>query len=150
MFDSIEKIIKSFDVNEVEYVIIGGYAIILNGFLRATEDIDILLKMTPDNLKKFQKALREVYDDTEIDEINFEELSKYSVIRYGTRDNFYIDIISKIGKEFSYDNIEIMEKKVEDIVYRFASPKSLYQMKKSTYREKDKLDIVFLKNLMDR
>ncbi|HET53996.1 MAG TPA: hypothetical protein ENN33_02125 [Ignavibacteria bacterium] len=150
MFDSIEKIIKSFDVNEVEYVIIGGYAIILNGFLRATEDIDILLKMTPDNLKKFQKALREVYDDTEIDEINFEELSKYSVIRYGTRDNFYIDIISKIGKEFSYDNIEIMEKKVEDIVYRFASPKSLYQMKKLTYREKDKLDIVFLKNLMDR
>lgn len=150
MFDSIEKIIKSLDVNEVEYVIIGGYAIILNGFLRATEDIDILLKMTPDNLKKFQKALREVYDDNEIDEINFNELSKYSVIRYGTRDNFYIDIISKIGTEFSYDNIEIMEKKVEDIVYRFASPKSLYHMKKSTYREKDKLDIVFLKNLMDR
>lgn len=149
MFDSIEKIIKSLYVNEVEYVIIGGYAIILHGFLRATEDIDILLKLSPENLERFQKALREVYDDNEIDEINFEELSKYSVIRYGTRDNFYIDVISKIGTEFSYDNIEIIEKKVEDIVYRFASSESLYKMKKSTYREKDKLDILFLKNLMN-
>jgi len=139
------KIIESFNKHKVNYVIIGGYAVILHGFLRATEDIDIVLSMTQENVSNFQNALTSVYEDPEIKEISFLELQKYPVIRYGTPDNFYLDIISKIGELFSFENIEIVTKKINNTKIKFASVKSLYAMKKNTYREKDKIDVLFLK-----
>ena len=145
MLDKVSKIISSLNAHEVEYVIIGGYAVILHGFLRATEDIDIVLKMTDENVSKFQNALLDIYDDTDIHEINYSELSIYSVIRYGTPDNFYIDVISRIGNSFSYENIDKENKMIGEIEFFTASAESLYLMKKNTMREKDKLDLLFLK-----
>lgn len=146
MLEKIPKVIDSLNKHQVEYVIIGGYAIIMHGFLRATEDIDIVLRMNEKNILNFQKALRVHYDDKSIDEINFDELSRYSVIRYGTPDNYYIDIISRIGEAFDYNNIERDCKTIDGIKYSIASVESLLQMKKNTFREKDQLDIHFLNN----
>lgn len=145
MLEKVPKIIESLNRNEVQYVIIGGYAVILHGYLRATEDLDLVLLMTEENINKFQKALKEMYDDKDIDEINYNELSEYSVIRYGTPDNFYIDIISRIGERFDYNNISIKEQVIDDITFKLATAESLYEMKKNTFREKDKIDIRFLK-----
>ena len=149
MLEKTLKVIESLNNHNVEYIIIGGYAIILHGFLRATEDIDIIVKMTEGNIKKLQTALNDVYNDKELNEISYEELKKYPVIRYGTADNFYIDIISRIGDAFSYDNIEIINKEIDSIQIKFASAASLYEMKQNTYREKDKLDLLFLKEKLE-
>lgn len=145
MLDKVPDIIKSLNCNNVKYVIIGGYAIILHGYLRATEDLDLVLLMTKENIGKFQKALKEVYSDKDIDEINYGELSNYSVIRYGTPDNFYIDIISRIGERFDYNNISIKELVIDDITFKLATAESLFEMKKNTFREIDKMDVLFLK-----
>ncbi len=144
MLDKVLNIIESFNKHEVDYVIIGGYAVIMHGFLRATEDIDIMLLMSNENITRFQKALYDVYAEKEIDELSFDELEKYPVIRYGTPDNFYIDIISGLGTKFSYEDIEIEKKVVDKVEVKFASVKSLIEMKKNTYREKDKIDLLFL------
>ena len=150
MLDKIPVLINTLNKYNVDYIIIGGYAIILHGYLRATEDIDIILKMTELNVQNFQKALSEVYDDNDIKEINFSELSNYSVIRYGTPDNYYIDVISKIGESFNYDNITKIDKSIDGIDFPTASVESLYEMKKNTFREKDKLDIIFLKEKLQK
>ncbi|MEW6195128.1 MAG: nucleotidyltransferase [Bacteroidota bacterium] len=144
MLDKVLKVIDSFNKHDVQYVIIGGYAVILHGFLRATDDIDILLEMSLANISNFQKALLNVYNDPEIDEISFKELQTYSVIRYGTPDNFYIDVISRIGEMFSYQNIDKVSKVIDGVEIKFASAEALFMLKKNTYREKDKLDILFL------
>ena len=148
MLDKVLKIVKSLNDLSVNYVIIGGYAIIIHGYLRATEDLDVMIEMTDENVKKFQQSIKAIYKDKEIQEINFTELGKYPVIRYGTPDNFYIDVISGLGTEFSYNDIEIVKREIEGIMISFASIKSLYEMKKNTYREKDKLDLVFIKSKM--
>lgn len=145
MLEKVPNIIKSLNRNNVKYVIIGGYAIILHGYLRATEDLDLLVLMTEENINNFQKALKEIYYDKDIDEINYGELSKYSVIRYGTPDNFYIDVISRIGKRFDYNNISIKELVIDDIIFKLATAESLLEMKKDTSREIDKMDVLFLK-----
>jgi len=145
LLDKALKIIDSLNEHNVEYVIIGGYAVILHGFLRATEDIDIILSMTKKNVSNFQNALLSIYNDPEIKEMSFHDLKKYPVIRYGTPDNFYLDVISKIGEHFSYDTIEIETKLVNNTKVKFASAKSLLDMKKDTYRDKDKIDVLFLK-----
>lgn len=145
MLEKVPNIIKSLNRNNVKYVIIGGYAIILHGYLRATEDLDLVLLMTEENINNFQTALKEVYDDKDIDEINFTELLNYSVIRYGTPDNFYIDVISRIGERFDYNNISIKELVIDDIIFKLATAESLFEMKKNTFREIDKMDVLFLK-----
>jgi len=145
MLDKVYKIIATLNKNHVQYIIIDGYAIVLHGFLRATEDLDLLLEMTSENVKLFQSSLKEIYHDDEIEEINFNELKKYAVIRYGTPDNFYLDVISNIGELFSFNNIKKTTKNINGIEFVFASPESLYEMKKNSFIEKDKLDLLFLK-----
>ena len=43
---------------EVEYLVVGGYAVIAHGYPRATGDIDIWVRPTPENAEKVMLALR--------------------------------------------------------------------------------------------
>ena len=95
----------SFEKYEVEYVLIGGLAINLHGFARNTEDIDLFINATENNIERVQKSLMEVFNDNEIFEITLDELNKYAVIRYGSNEGFYIDLISKIGTEFKFEDL---------------------------------------------
>lgn len=141
---------KSFERNDVEYIIIGGIAINLHGFARNTQDIDIFINPDKENIQKLKNALKEVFDDPEIDEITFEELQKYSVIRYGTEYGFYIDIISAIGEKFKFSDLEFEKRVIEGTEIKFAGLKSLYKMKEKTYREIDQLDLKFIKSKLGK
>ena len=138
----------SFDKNEVEYVLIGGLAINLLGFARNTEDIDLFIKPTEDNIHRLQNALMEVFNDNEIREITLNELNKYSVIRYGTDKGFYIDLISKIGTKFKFEDLNFEIKTIEGTNIKVADVETLYKLKEKTYREIDQLDLKFLKSKM--
>ena len=105
-FTEFIKVLKAFDKHKVEYILIGGVAVILQGMERLTRDIDIFVRMFPKNIEKLRKALYCVYEDISIKEITLEELQNYPVIRYGTPNGFYIDIITKIGNAFSYEDLE--------------------------------------------
>jgi hypothetical protein len=43
--------------NNVEYVIVGGYAMAYHGYPRFTKDIDIFYRNTPENIIKIRTAL---------------------------------------------------------------------------------------------
>ena len=51
------KLLRRFQEEGVEYVLIGGQAVRLNGFVRATEDVDVLLKTGQTNGEKIIRAL---------------------------------------------------------------------------------------------
>jgi hypothetical protein len=55
----LQDVFKSFQRNEVRYVIIGGIASVLYGVPRATFDLDILIEATPNNAKRLLAALTE-------------------------------------------------------------------------------------------
>lgn len=150
LVDRFFKLIDQLNKDGVEYIVIGGFAVILFGLPRTTEDIDLFLKDDEENIKKFRDALRSLYDDNDINEITRQELIKYPVIRFGTPDNFYIDIITRIGTEFNYDNIDFTIKVVEGHKIRLATAESLYRMKRNTLREIDNLDLRFLKEIMTK
>ena len=61
---------------------------------------------------------------------------------------FYIDIISRIGEKFSFNDLQYEEKIIEGIRIKVADIKTLYKLKENTYREIDQLDIKFLKSKM--
>ena len=57
MLNQLKGVFKSFQENDVKYLVMGGIAAILYGVPRATFDLDILIKATPDNTRRLLKAL---------------------------------------------------------------------------------------------
>jgi hypothetical protein len=57
--DDIERIVASLNKNGVDFMIIGGYAVIFHGFVRNTKDLDILIRRSPDNAARAVTALEE-------------------------------------------------------------------------------------------
>ena len=55
--DPLLKLLDRFQHEGVKYILVGGHAVRLNGFLRSTEDIDILLPASVENGRRVIKAL---------------------------------------------------------------------------------------------
>jgi len=54
MFD----LIKMLTVAKVEFVLVGGLAVALHGYQRVTMDVDVVLAMDEDNLRRFLSAAK--------------------------------------------------------------------------------------------
>ena len=52
-----EELLQLLSSNSVKFIVVGGVACALNGFVRATEDIDILVEPSEENIKKMLDTL---------------------------------------------------------------------------------------------
>jgi hypothetical protein len=48
------RFLSSLNSNGVEYLVVGGYAVIHHGHVRTTGDIDIWIARTPENAKRVE------------------------------------------------------------------------------------------------
>ena len=140
------SVLDALQKEHVEYVLIGGFAIVLHGSNRFTEVLDIFVKTTVENIDRLRKALHIVFNDDNINEITTPEINSYAVIRYGTTDNFSIDIIGNLGEAFSYEDILYKKIEFEGKTIRLATVESLYKLKEKTFRAIDQSDLIFLAN----
>lgn len=144
------RICDTFNKYEVKYVVIGGFAIIIHGLPRTTEDIDLFVENSVENIEKLKSALKSLYNDPSIDEITSGDLQEYAVIRYGTPDEFYIDIMTRLGEEVSFkevwDNLERFE--IDNVEIPVCGLETLIKMKK-TVRDRDLRDLKFLMKKAD-
>ena len=140
--------IDKFDKHEVDYILIGGVAIILHGMERLTRDVDIFVKMDAENIDALRKALHSIFDDPSIEEITLEELNKYPVIRYGTPNGFCIDIMARLGEAISFEDLEYETIDYQGTKIRIGTPETLYEPKRNTVRDRDKIDAIFLEELI--
>ena len=109
---------------------------------RATQDLDIFVAADEENIGQLRAALRSVFDDPEIAGISSVDLAgEYPAIQYvppsGT---FHIDILSRLGEAFRFEDIEVEERLVEGIRVPVATPRMLFLMKKDTVRPQDRAD----------
>lgn len=149
LYKRFNDVINSLNKHKVDYILIGGYAVILYGFPRLTQDVDLILKMDEDNISKFRTALNSVFNDSNIREITFDELKKYAVVRYGTAEGFFIDVMAGIAEVADYDNIASTIIDVDGLEIKIATPEALFELKRNTLRPEDKRDALFLKKLID-
>jgi hypothetical protein len=47
----------------VRYVLIGGFAVILHGYVRSTKDIDLLVDPSDENVRALKRALADLPDN---------------------------------------------------------------------------------------
>lgn len=143
------RVLDALDKQKVQYILVGGVAVILHGIERLTRDIDIFVKMDDKNIQRLRKALLSIFEDESIEEITLEELKEFAVIRYGTPDDFYIDIMARIGEVAVYEDLEYETIHYEGIKIKIATPETLYHLKKDSIRYKDKFDAAYLKDFID-
>ena len=144
---SLIELCDTFNKYNVKYVIVGGFAVIMHGLARMTEDIDFFIEDSAENIEKIKVALKSLYNDPFIDELKSEDIKQYAVIRYGTPDNFNIDLIGKIGEEMiSFKDIEKDAEffEIDDLKIPVCSLDMLIRMKE-TIRDRDMRDLTFLK-----
>ena len=126
----------------VEYIVFGGSAVILQGVIRATEDYDIFIRPTPENVEGLKRALRSVWDDDSIDEISAEDLcGDYPSVRYGPPDDdVYIDFVARLGEAFQYDDLEADVLEMDGVKIRVATPRTLIRMDAEKLRRKFQIE----------
>jgi hypothetical protein len=126
------------------YVVIGGMAMLKLGSVRATEDIDLLVESSLENETKVIQSVSKLPDHAAL-EILPGEILKYQVIRVA--DEIVVDLMSQAcGLTYGDAQNQIEWLEINDVRIPFAS-KDLMIRLKQTLREKDKIDLEFLKRL---
>lgn len=57
---NVRQIFAALNDAEVDYVVVGGMAVILHGYLRATADLDLVIGLAPDNCRHGMEALANI------------------------------------------------------------------------------------------
>lgn len=139
------KICRALNEAGANYVLIGGYAVILQGYARGTKDIDFLVDTSPGNIQKIKKAFS-CLPDNAIAEMQDDEVERYTVVRVA--DEFVVDLMAKAcGVDFDQAISDADAILVEDITIPVASKETLIKTK-DTVRPHDKNDVNFLKILI--
>lgn len=138
--------------HSVPFVIVGGHAVNFHGFIRATEDTDIVWLRSPDAELALHKALAELdakYIGNEIDPatkiertypVSLMYIQTHPLMMLWTRFGF-LDLFSYIPSYPATDVAELFDSGIEHAGLRFASKHWLIQMKKAAGRTRDLEDL---------
>lgn len=134
------KVLARFRDEGVEYVLVGGQAVRLNGYLRATEDIDVLVKASRVNGEKIIRALSFLASSKDLDPDWFEPAVDGNVENIRVADELLIDLLFSANGE-TYESVQpyVRELTVEGTPVRVLNIDGLIKTKPD-YREKDLLD----------
>jgi hypothetical protein len=131
--------------NKVDFLLVGAYALAAHGFPRATADIDVFVKPSPENAGRVYKALSEFGAPLgDVSPADFE--SPGTILQIGVAPR-RIDLITEIsGLSFDEANVDRDVVEIEGLSVPVISKAKLIINKLSTGREKDRLDAEELKN----
>jgi len=140
--------ISALNKYEVEYIIVGGYSVILHGYSRTTGDLDVWVHKTNANYKKLVSAFHafglSIFDMTEN---NFISNPRIDVFSFG-RPPVSIDILTDVkGLVFSECIVKSLLMKVENLNVRVIDIRDLRKAKTASGRAKDLDD---LENLSEK
>ena len=137
--EDFREFIELLNLHQVEYILVGGYSVILHGYPRSTGDMDIWVNKSKENFYKLESA----FLDFKMPMMKLEDFlnSENDVFTYG-RPPLAIDILTHCkGLEFSetYKESNLIE--VEGLKVNLISYHHLIQAKKASGRYKDLNDL---------
>ena len=139
--DDFQDFISALNKADVSYVLVGGMAVLLHGYMRTTGDMDIWVAQTKENYKKVVIAFK-IFQMPIFDMTEEKFLSKnYDVWSFG-REPVRIDLMTEVkGIKFdeAYQKSKIYEE--SGISIRYLHLSNLIQAKRASGRHKDLDDI---------
>jgi len=154
-----EEIFREFQNKKVKYVVVGGIAINLLGGNRSTYDMDILVEMSDENLKKVVSILKRkgyrvkqpvnpmdiAIKDIREDWIRGKNMKAFNF--YKEEDMKEVDIIIDSPVRFEDAKKDYLRVKSGPLAIPVISIKKLIKMKEKAGRPVDRFDIATLKGI---
>jgi hypothetical protein len=144
MMPNPEIFINLLNQSEVEYVVIGGVALVAHGSARATFDLDICYKRSKGNIERLCRALQPFHPRLRGAPRDLPFRFDPKTVRAGLNftlatDLGDLDLLGEVGGLGFYDEVykSSQLKKVEKIACRVLSLDGLYRAKSVTERNKD-------------
>lgn len=130
--------IQALNDSSVEYMLVGGYFVVLYGYSRTTGDLDIWVKPSEDNFKKLEIAFKKfgmpMFDLTLS---KFQDTANFDVFTFG-RPPVSIEILTLVkGLQFEEAYRESRFFEEEDLLVRCIQLHHLIEAKKAAGRNRD-------------
>jgi len=131
------EFLRLLNSSNVEYLIVGGYAVGYHGYPRPTGDLDIWISNTPANAERVHRALEEFGFDCPLAVL----LQDNQVVRMGISP-FRLEVLTTIdGVKFSECYRERVRGLIDGVDVTLISLPRLLQNKKASGRSKDITDL---------
>lgn len=151
MEPSFEKLLVLLAEADVRFIIVGGIAVTLQGYVRLTEDIDLLLQDDPANIQRLLGTLAD-YGEGFARELSAEDFGdEEGAIRIVEEvEQCQIDLFTRMsGRRFADVLSDADTFIVKGYSFPVASKLSLIGWKEKSVREKDRLDASALRRIID-
>lgn len=150
--EDVLQLLKSLNQHRVKYLLVGGMAGVVHGYIRTTLDMDLWIHNTPDNTEAFVRALLE-------NEVVGAELLRtmplifsWTSVRFG-KSGFELDLGHSL-KAFTENDFEECYKRAltadyEGVPFYVIHLRDLITEKKATARKKDLADVEELQRIWE-
>ena len=144
-----EKLLADLTGSGVDYAVVGGVAVIANGYARLTEDLDLLVADSRENLLKLLTVLGR-FGEGHARELTPEDFPRQEgAIRI--MEDFDLDIFTLIRGR-TLDDFRTGLRRCELMTFSFhhLAPQHLIELKQGSWREKDQLDVLAMREILQR
>ncbi len=144
-----EKLLVALAASRVDFAVVGGLAVIFNGYPRLTLDADILVQDAPDNLRRLLACLANWGEgwarELKPEDFVFPEGS----IR--VTEEFDLDIFTRMrGRSLDDFRPRLRYLETGSIRLPYLAPADLIFLKQDSWRDKDKLDVQAMRDILAR
>jgi predicted nucleotidyltransferase len=143
--EDLARICRALNDEGARYILIGGFAVIAHGGSRTTNDIDLLVDASPENVARVKRALQ-VLEDRAVDDVADTDVARYAVVRVA--DEIVVDLMARAcGIEYAEAERDVERVTVAGVVIPVASLVTLIRTK-NTLRPSDIADRHYLEELL--
>ena len=133
---------------EVDYLVVGAYAVAAHGFPRATGDLDIWVRANPESAENLLSAL--TVFGAPMHEVSAEDFSSPSIVFQIGVPPGRIDILTDVsGVNFDSAWANRMTVEIDGVELSIIGRSDLIANKRATGRPKDIADLAFLESVQD-
>ena len=138
--DLLIELLSRFAAEGVQYVLVGGQAVRINGYLRATEDVDVLVKASRDNGERIIRALGFLASSKDLNPDWFAPVPDGNPDNIRVADALLVDLLFSANGQ-TYDSVQpwVREIEISGTAVKVLNIDGLIKTK-TDYREKDVLD----------
>jgi hypothetical protein len=148
MESSYAKLLASLAEARIDFVTVGGLACAMNGHVRMTEDVDILVRREDRNLNLLLATLTG-FGEGYARELSLEDFpDEEGAVR--VIEEFPIDIFVRMNGH-TYESLQsnIEQLPLNDLSLPYLDIAGLLLLKKDSLREKDQIDVLALNRLLE-
>ena len=134
--------------SEVLYIMVGGFAVNMHGYLRATQDVDIWIKDDPANRVNLGKAMK-IFGYEDLDWVDMQFVPGWTNFYIGN--GIVLDILINMKGLEGYSFEECLQlatiAEIENEKVPFLHINQLIANKKAVNRSKDQIDVMELEKI---